>query len=162
MRYSICFLLAILLIISAAPNVNAELYYWVDENGVKHFSNEPPPRDVEKFNKAPETRYNPHLDKSRMARDRQWQEDEIRRIRENADKIIKKNKAESAKIDKSVKDDEIARKKAEDTARIERLQRRVRNNKNYKKKKLKYKLDKLKKKYQELYQSQPDAPAPKQ
>ncbi len=161
MKYTICFLLAVLLMISATPNVNAELYYWLDENGVKHFSNEPPPKSVEQYHKAPETKYNPHLDKSRMARDRQWQEEQSRRIRENANKIIKEQKAESVKREKSMQDDEIARKKAEDTARIERLQRRVRNSDNRRKKKLKYKLEKVKKEYEENYQSQPEIPSPK-
>ena len=96
MKHTICFLLAAWLMLAAAP-AGAELYYWLDENGVKHFSNEPPPKDVGEYHKASETKYNPHLDKSRMARDRQWQEEQSRRIQNDANKIIEKQKTEAIK-----------------------------------------------------------------
>ena len=41
------FLLAVTMAIGIGPGVNAEIYSWVDENGVKHWSSEPPPTEVE-------------------------------------------------------------------------------------------------------------------
>lgn len=36
---------AILIIISGLSNLHAEIYQWIDENGVKHYGNEPPPEN---------------------------------------------------------------------------------------------------------------------
>ena len=38
-------ILAILFILLCSASLNAEIYMWTDENGVKHYSNTPPDRD---------------------------------------------------------------------------------------------------------------------
>ena len=42
-----CFVLATIIISFAAFSASAELNQWTDENGVKHFSNAPPPQNQE-------------------------------------------------------------------------------------------------------------------
>ena len=36
---------AILIIMPGLPNLHAEIYHWIDENGVRHYGNEPPPEN---------------------------------------------------------------------------------------------------------------------
>lgn len=47
--------LAMLLMIPSA--VSAELYYWIGPDGTKHFSNSPPPSEVEEYGSAGEIEY---------------------------------------------------------------------------------------------------------
>jgi hypothetical protein len=61
-------------------SVNADIYTWIDENGVKHFSNFAPPADAEVIMKTEELPYDEQADQQRMAAERQarlvaaWQE----------------------------------------------------------------------------------------
>jgi len=47
MRRIVCIAITALLMMFAASDPFAEMYSWTDENGVKHFSQEPPPEGVE-------------------------------------------------------------------------------------------------------------------
>ncbi|MEE8541375.1 MAG: DUF4124 domain-containing protein [Desulfobacterales bacterium] len=49
-------LVIILYVIVFAPLLNAEIFIWTDENGVKHFSNTGP-QDTEKYTVIPESEY---------------------------------------------------------------------------------------------------------
>lgn len=60
--------------------VDADIYTWIDENGVKHFSNFAPPVHAEVIMKTEELPYDEQADQQRMAAERQerlvavWQE----------------------------------------------------------------------------------------
>jgi hypothetical protein len=54
MRRLLPLLLAVCLSLAPAASL-AKLYYWIDENGVKRFSNQPPPAGVKIEATAPET-----------------------------------------------------------------------------------------------------------
>jgi hypothetical protein len=60
--------------------VDADIYTWIDENGVKHFSNFAPPANAEVIMKSEELPYDEQADQQRMAAERQerlvaaWQE----------------------------------------------------------------------------------------
>lgn len=49
------FIVSILMVVGLICTANAELYKWVDENGVKHFSNTPP-SDADEVESAIETK----------------------------------------------------------------------------------------------------------
>jgi hypothetical protein len=59
---------------------DADIYTWIDENGVKHFSNFAPPAHAEVLMKTEELPYDEQADQQRMAAERQerlvaaWQE----------------------------------------------------------------------------------------
>ena len=38
-------IIAVLFIMPGLSNLHAEIYHWIDENGVRHYGNEPPPED---------------------------------------------------------------------------------------------------------------------
>jgi len=60
--------------------VDADIYTWIDENGVKHFSNFAPPATAEVIMKTEELPYDEQADQQRMAAEKQerlvaaWQE----------------------------------------------------------------------------------------
>ena len=51
--------------------VDADIYTWIDENGVKHFSNFAPPPNAEVIMKTEELPYDEQADQQRMAAERQ-------------------------------------------------------------------------------------------
>jgi hypothetical protein len=59
----------------------AEIFYWTDENGVKHFSNEPPPEKILNPDKVPEAAHDEAADERRMVEDQKWREDQEKRTR---------------------------------------------------------------------------------
>jgi hypothetical protein len=61
--------LSIFLLLPAATF--GEIYGWVDENGVKHYSNEPPPEGVKAFSQTAETKSGPAEEQERAESDRQ-------------------------------------------------------------------------------------------
>lgn len=71
----LCIFAVVALCLSTVPS-SAELYRWVDEKGIQHFSNEPPPkgavRDVEE---APETPYDAKADEASNAHDKAVMDD---------------------------------------------------------------------------------------
>ena len=50
--------------------VNADIYYWTDENGVNHFTNYAPPKNARVLMKTPEIPYNKEEDIQRQETDR--------------------------------------------------------------------------------------------
>lgn len=66
-------LLTALLIFFFLPNLTfAEIYSWIDENGVKHFSNEPPPEGVKILNQTKEIKTDKAKDRQREESDKQY------------------------------------------------------------------------------------------
>ena len=62
--------LVILLLLPCA--VLGEIYGWVDENGVKHYSNDPPPEGVKAFTQTAEIQTDEAQDRKRTESDRQY------------------------------------------------------------------------------------------
>lgn len=60
------FYTAAMLILVACPAA-AEMYHWVDESGVNHFANSPPPAGVKAENSWAETKYNEAADTAQAA-----------------------------------------------------------------------------------------------
>jgi hypothetical protein len=52
-------LLAVAVIFIALPCIAGQIYEWIDENGVKHFTNEPPPPGATVVKEAEEIPYTP-------------------------------------------------------------------------------------------------------
>jgi len=66
-------LLAALITVFFMPHLtSAEIYSWVDENGVKHFSNEPPPEGVKILNQTKEIKTDKEKDRQREESDKQY------------------------------------------------------------------------------------------
>ena len=64
-------LLAIISLYFFALPAVAEIYSWIDENGVKHFSTTPPPNGVEAFNKTEEIPHDEATDRQRDQMEKQ-------------------------------------------------------------------------------------------
>ena len=63
---------AVLLIFLLLPCASfGEIYGWVDENGVKHYSNDPPPEGVKAISQTAEITADPMQDAKREESDRQ-------------------------------------------------------------------------------------------
>ena len=79
MRYLYLFFVPVLLC-CLDTTVDADIYTWIDENGVRHFSNFAPPANAEVIMKTEELPYDEQADQQRMAAERQerivaaWQE----------------------------------------------------------------------------------------
>ena len=68
--------LKIVLLIAAgcliAGSLQADIYEWTDDNGVKHFTNYAPPEDATILMKTEEVPYDEDADRARMEADRQY------------------------------------------------------------------------------------------
>jgi len=62
-------LLGMLIMILSGGPVGAEMYQWVDDNGVNRFSNMPPPEEVEDYEARTEIAYDEAADLARTAND---------------------------------------------------------------------------------------------
>jgi hypothetical protein len=54
----------------AVPTASADIYAWTDENGVRHFTNQAPPKQATLFMKTPEIPYDEEADNQRREMDR--------------------------------------------------------------------------------------------
>jgi hypothetical protein len=82
------------MLLMSAANLHAELYYWVDENGVKHYT-QTPPSDGQAVNKLDEIPHNEQADRQNEEEYLRWREEESRRAEEAARQAQEKQKAES-------------------------------------------------------------------
>jgi hypothetical protein len=98
--------LLLFLILLAHP-ATADLYQWTDENGVRHFSNVPPPDGVEKSILAEEIPYDPETDDIRRTR-----EDAMLQERESAETERRLEEAER-KAEEARREAEAAKRKAD-------------------------------------------------
>ena len=91
-------IMASVLIISLPHLSRADVYTWVDKNGVKHFSNEPPPEGVEVISKSREI----PLDE---AKDREREEKDSQTMQELEQELSKENTESTAAEKPTLKDD---------------------------------------------------------
>ena len=82
---TIAILIISALVISGVSTANAEVYTWVDENGVRHYSNAPPVDAEETEIAFPEYQYDEAADKARTQKEEQELNALLKEIeRENA------------------------------------------------------------------------------
>jgi hypothetical protein len=96
-----------LMILWAWHPAAADLYHWVDENGVRHFSNTRPPAGVESSVIGEEIPYDPETDSQRRA-----QEDAMLKDRESAETQRRLEEAER-KAEEARRQAEAAKRKAD-------------------------------------------------
>lgn len=72
---TIPFLIPVVLILLLQNQALGQIYTWIDENGVKHFGNEPPPPDAKLIEKQAEISYDAAKDKKRQAADQKYFEE---------------------------------------------------------------------------------------
>lgn len=108
----IIFLCLICFSMAWVPIAGAQLYHWIDENGVKRFSNEPPPEGVEIIDKEKEIKYDRKEDRDRHAEDE--------RIRREVERMRQERAAE---VDAAAQERRAA--EAAERQRIEREQQRL-------------------------------------
>jgi hypothetical protein len=87
-----------------AGSLQADIYEWTDETGVKHFTNYAPPDDATMLMKTEEVPYDEAADRARMEADRQFQ-------------------LELAKLEIAEKEAELARREAEAERRAAEAER---------------------------------------
>lgn len=92
--------LIILLILWSGFPAAAEVYHWTDANGVRHYSNTPPPKGAEAIVLQEEIPYDPESDEKRRV-----QEDAMLQERESAEI--------NDRLEKAERDAEEARRQAE-------------------------------------------------
>lgn len=63
----------------AEPSIAGAVYSWIDENGVKHFSTQPPPMHVQDYETRELIPYDAQADRERMQREKQRRAEEARR-----------------------------------------------------------------------------------
>jgi len=98
-------------VVILAPAVpGSEIYQWVDENGVKRFSNQQPPEGVEVIQRSRETPYDEAADTARRERDAVM-------IRE----LMERQKKEQADAEALAREKEMERLKREKQAQAERI-----------------------------------------
>jgi hypothetical protein len=104
--------LAVLGVLLAGPTANgAEIYHWIDQQGVHRYSNQPPPAGVPVIERMDEHRYDPEADRKRREKDaveweqfRQRQEKErkeaqARKQEQQIQEAIEKQRAQEKKIE---------------------------------------------------------------
>ena len=98
-----------------ASGVQAEIYSWTDENGVKHYSHTPPPDRSVPIKAAPEIKSAPTADK------------EIEKINEqNVDAILEElEKEEQASTSKTTKDKKPPSRQDRIAAEREKLEEKI-------------------------------------
>ena len=116
-------IIAVLLLVLFYPFVaSGEMYSWIDENGVKHYSNEPPPPRTTAVEKETEIPYDAERDQERRERDEQSFNEMKQKNRENDKKI-----AEEAPLEKEEPDTVIIKEEEEeDTWHQDRIEKRER------------------------------------
>jgi hypothetical protein len=101
---------------SMSANLHAGLYYWTDENGIKHFSTIPPDEDVDLITVIPEVPYDEAADRERMEQYREFREEK----RENFMEEIRRMEAEERARIAEKERREAALKEALEAARLAR------------------------------------------
>jgi len=99
--FTTAFILVFALILLGVPNSGAQIYTWTDENGVKHFGDQPPPDAIDPKPAFKEYQYDEAADRQRTeedAKEIQKAVNEIDRQYEETEQE-KKRKAEEAEAD---------------------------------------------------------------
>lgn len=110
----LCVLWALVLLCGFPTAVNADIYAWTDENGVKHFSNHPPSERADVVTKAEELPYEGPSDEERKKAEiaeslvAAWQE-----IAEIESEVLERQQAAELKIEEANQRAEQAIQEAE-------------------------------------------------
>jgi len=113
-------IIALLFIFFCFPVMSEQVYTWIDEHGVKHFTNDPPPEGATVVEKIEELPYDEAEDQKRMERDEQYFNELKQKNRENDKKI-----AEEAPLEKEGPDTVIIQEEG-DTWHQDRIEKRER------------------------------------
>ena len=113
-------IIALLFIFFCFPVMSGQVYTWIDEHGVKHFTEDPPPEGATVVEKTKEIPYDEAKDQKRMERDEQYFNELKQKSRENDKKI-----AEGAPLEKEGPDTIIIQEE-EDTWHQDRIEKRER------------------------------------
>jgi len=111
----------LMLTISGVSIVNAEVYTWIDENGVRHYSDSPPEDAQDAKVMFPEYKYDATADKNRSEQDKQKLNSLIKEIEvDNArDQAAARKKAQQAKQNQKPTREELI------AAEKERLEKKI-------------------------------------
>jgi hypothetical protein len=101
--------------------MSEQVYSWIDEHGVKHFTNYPPPKGATVVEETEELPYDEAKDQKRMERDEQYFNELEQKNRENDKKI-----AEEAALEKEGPDTVIIQEEEGDTWHQDRIEKRER------------------------------------
>ena len=112
--FTVSCLLGMLLI---PVNLYAGLYYWTDENGIKHFSTHAPAGDADVIEVIPEVEYNEAADEARMENYREWRRNQREQFLE---KVRQAEAEEKARIEAQKRREEEQRRQKEAAARLAR------------------------------------------
>ena len=113
-------IIALLFIFFCFPVMSEQVYTWIDEHGVKHFTNDPPPEGATVVEKIEELPYDEAEDQKRMERDEQYFNELKQKNRENDKKI-----AEEAPLEKEGPDTVIIQEEG-DTWHQDSIEKRER------------------------------------
>ncbi len=107
----------------APMSLYAGLYYWTDENGIKHFSTHAPVGEVDVIEVIPEVEYDEAADEARMQNYREWRRNQRE---EYLEQIRRAEAQEQARIAERRRREEALKRaleKARLTRELERLAR---------------------------------------
>ncbi len=115
-------IIAVLLLVLFYPFVaSGEMYSWIDENGVKHYTNEPPLEDATNVEKTEEIPYDEAKDQKRMERDEQYFNELKQKNRQN-DKTMAEEVPQGEEVPNTV----IIQEEGGDTWHQDRIEKRER------------------------------------
>jgi len=80
-----------------AGATDSQVYYWTDDNGVRHFSNLPPEKPVEEMGRMQEIPYDEEADQARMEEDKAWMMQEKERAERKRRQEAEEKAAKEAK-----------------------------------------------------------------
>ena len=109
------------LVVLGISAVNAEVYTWVDENGVRHYSDSPPEEAQDAKVLLPEYQYDESADKNRTLKDQQEMDALIKEIE-------KENARDQAEAESRAQEAEKNRKPTQEAliaAEKERLEKKI-------------------------------------
>ncbi|MGD8369106.1 MAG: DUF4124 domain-containing protein [Desulfobacterales bacterium] len=98
-------------LLAGTAATGAEIYHWIDQQGVHRYSNQPPPAGVPIIERMDEHRYDPEADRKRRERDAvEWEqfrqrqekerrEAETREQEQQLQEAIEKQRAQEKKIE---------------------------------------------------------------
>ena len=118
-------LLAAGMCLLATAAFGSEIYQWIDENGVRRYSNQPPPEGVEVIRRTQETPYDEAADTARRERDAAMMEEIMERQQkeqEAAEALAREKELERLRKEKEAQEDRI-RQLEKENARLERENR---------------------------------------
>jgi len=121
-------IIALLFIFFCFPVMSEQIYTWIDEHGVKHFTDYPPPEGATVVEETEELPYDEAKDQKRMERYEQYLNELEQKNRENDKKI-----AEEAALEKEGTDTVIIQEEGGDTWHQDRIEKRKRIKHRYQK-----------------------------